>query len=972
MKHFDKKLHCREIALAVQQNSNVEIKVEDWCFLPLITSVLSEQCLVLCDETSFDDVSSSYDFLSNKNVFVPKEEEEVSFFSKTHYEEMFERSTFLVSFSLNKIKLFIVHAESLERPLFFEKKSDPFIVGGKSTNRESFLSFLNKNKYTRVEAVSQPGEYAVRGGVFDVFSYGSYFPMRAGFLGGSSDILFFNLSTGDVVKELSSAAVYPLAEKPSFSISDKISNEALSLRCSKNILNIYNPRAKSSSKKRIRFSIKSASYKNYKENTLKDSVFCSFLLTGGCEFNGVLFLPSWYSSGKAPVLKTKKIPLVGSLRYGDYYVHENYGVCQYVGSITDSEEDKKGFVSLKFRDGKMNLSVSLLNKIYFYAPSEAGCTLGGFNKSKQWNRQKTKAEARAKEFIGEVLSVYIKRESSIVMPYKKDSELLDLFLSEFPFLDTPDQASAWAEIQKDLCSEEPMHRLLCGDVGFGKTEIAMRAVFLSFINNKQSVIIAPTTILSQQLTFCFQNRFNSFGCKVGQVSRLTKRNVETFDAFINNKINILIGTHAIIKREDVLQKTSLLVVDEEHRFGVKDKEKIIKFSPACNFLSMSATPIPRTMQLALSGIRNISTLLSPPVERRPVITNVHSYNTGVIMNYLLKEFNRGGQVYFVDNSVENLKKLFLFFKNKLPNISSSFLYGGMDKKKINSTMEDFRTKKILFLFSTTIIESGIDVSSANTIIINNAQMFGLSQLHQLRGRVGRSGVQSYACLLVPKNKKLTTEGKARLLSIKKHSSLGSGYSLSLEDLQIRGSGNLFGYSQSGDSVVGFEYYSKILSKMMRLGSSSQNNQEPVIDLDSAYISSGLMDDEEQRVFYYKKISDSLTLESLEALYSETVLLFGVLPPEFVLLFDSKKLSFLAEQTPVVGIKKIKDSFIITVSSHVLKNISLFLEKVSSFFLSKEIAYSFSSNTSFLKIQFLYVKEDTYILLKDFIQKTHVK
>lgn len=972
MKHFDQKLHCREIALAAQQNSSVEIKIDDWSSLPLITSALGKKCLVVCDETSFDDVSSSYDFLSNKNAFVPKQEEEVSFFSKTHYEEMFEKSSFLVSFSLNKIKLFIVHAESLERPLFFETKLEPFVVDGKNTNREDFLSFLNKNKYIRVEAVSQPGEYAVRGGVFDVFSYGSSFPMRAGFLGGSSGVLFFNLSTGSVVKECSFAEVYPLAEKPSFSISDKISKKVLSLSCTKNTLRIYNPLARASSKTKLKYSIKSINYKSYKENTKKDSVFCSFLLTGGCEFNNVLFLPNWYSSGKASALKTKKVPLVGSLRYGDYYVHENYGVCQYAGSITASDEDKKGFVSLKFRDGRMNLSVSLLNKIYFYAPSEANCALGSFNKNKQWNKQKTKAEEKAKEFIGEVLSSYIKRESSLVKPYKKDSELLDLFLSDFPFLDTPDQASAWAEIQKDLCSEEPMHRLLCGDVGFGKTEIAMRAVFLSFINNKQSVIIAPTTILSQQLAFCFQNRFNSFGCKVGQVSRLTKKNTETFDAFINNKINILVGTHAIIKRENVLRQTSLLVVDEEHRFGVKDKEKIIKYSPACNFLSMSATPIPRTMQLALSGIRNISTLLSPPVERRPVITNVHSFNTDVIMNYLLKEFNRGGQVYFVDNSVENLKKLFLFFKNRLPNISSSFLYGGMDKKKINSTMEDFRTKKVLFLFSTTIIESGIDVSSANTIIINNAQMFGLSQLHQLRGRVGRSGVQSYACLLVPKNKKLTAEGRARLLSIKKHSSLGSGYSLSLEDLQIRGSGNLFGYSQSGDSVVGFEYYSKILSKMMRLGSSSHNKQEPVIDLDSAYISSDLMDDEEQRVFYYKKISDSLTTESLETLYGETVLLFGTLPPEFILLFDSKKLSFLSEKTPIVGIKKIKDSFIITVSSLVLKNISLFLEKVSSFFLSKGIAYSLSSNTSFLKIQFLYVKEDTYILLKDFIQKTHVK
>lgn len=971
VKLFNISNHCQALVSSIKENRETHVKIEDWSSIPLITESINNTCVVLCDDSNFDDIASSFDLLSNKNVFIPFVDKKTSTFTKTYHEEMLENSSFLISFSYNNVGLFIVNKEALHLPLFFDSPQSPFVIGKKEADSSELVSFLEKNNYQKVDAVLEPGDYAVRGGVFDIFSYGSSFPLRAGFIGGEAGVLYFNLSTGSVVKESSSAHIYPLPGKPSFSIFKKFKKNFIYIDCLKKRATIKNSRSLNSKSLTIKETISSVSYKKYIKNKSNNVVFCSFLLAGGCEFGGVFYLPSWYSSGSKKVSKEKKIPLVGSLKYGDYYVHERYGVCKYTGSITGSEDDKRGFISLKFADGRINLDVGLLNKISFFAPSESDCKLGSFNKSGPWKKKKEKAEKNAEDFISKVLSSYLKREASLVVPFKQSKELVSLFLSEFPFLDTPDQASAWEKIQKDLCCEEPMHRLLCGDVGFGKTEIAMRAVFLSFVNKKQSIVLAPTTILSQQLFFCFKNRLESFGCIVGQVSRLTKKNIKTFDLFSNNKIDVLIGTHSIIKNKNVLSKASLLIVDEEHRFGVKDKEKIIEHSPACNFLSMSATPIPRTMQLALSGVRNISTLLSPPIERRPVITNIHSFSIKTIENYLLKEFNRGGQVYFVDNSVESLKKLFLFFQDKLPNISSSFLYGGMDKNKIKKTMEDFRLKKTLFLFSTTIIESGIDVSSANTIIINNANMFGLSQLHQLRGRVGRSGIQAYACLLIPQKKKLTPDGKARLLSIKKHSSLGSGYSLSLEDLQIRGSGSLFGYKQSGESIIGFDYYSKILSKRMRLGADSYKKPEPVIDFDNAYISSSLIEDEQQRVFYYKKISDCLNIESLNSFYTETSLLFGQLPVAFNLLFKCKKLSFLAEKSCVSGIKRKAGNFTITVSSFVLKNVSGFLEKTSLYFKSKNIEYSLSSNTNFLKIKFSYIKEDSYILLKDFIKNTYV-
>ena len=956
----------------VEKNRKTTCSIENWSSLPLIIKALNKKCFLECDEKNFDEIASSFDLLSDKNVFIPYVIAEKDAFSKTYHEEMFERASVLVSSCLSSISLFIVHKKALDAPLYYKKKDSPLVVSGGEESQKGLLAFLKKNNYSRVEAVCNAGEYSLRGGVFDVFSFGSSFPFRAGFLGGAGGVLYFNTSSGSVLKEAKNASVYPFPQKPKISIKDNAQKTIFYIKCKESSVEIINLKSKSTSIFKVNKPFKTISYAVYRNKKNRRIRFCSYLLSRGCEYGGVFYLPRWFSGAKDPLKERKKIPLVGSLNTGDYYVHEQFGVCQYTGSITGTGDDKKGFVSLKFSDGKMNLSVSLLGQIYFYAPLVSGCALGSLNKRRSWERQRKKAEGKAGDFIKNVLSSYVKRESSLVHPYKKDSDLMALFLSEFSFLDTPDQSLAWGKILKDLCSERPMHRLLCGDVGFGKTEIAMRAVFLSFINKKQSILLAPTTILSQQLFSCFSERLFSFGCKISQVSRLTKNNNQSFSLFLSGKTDVLIGTHSIIKKSSVLSKASLLVVDEEHRFGVKDKEKIINLSPGCNYLSMSATPIPRTLQLALSGVRNISTLLSAPIERKPIITNVHSFSIKTIKNYFLKELNRSGQVYFVDNSVNSLKQLYNYFNKELPNISSSFLFGGMNKEKIKTTMKNFRENKIKILFSTTIIESGIDVSGANTIVINNAHMFGLSQLHQLRGRVGRSNNQSYACLLIPKNSKITQEGRARLLSIKKHSSLGSGYNLALEDLQIRGAGSLFGYAQSGEAVVGFDYYSKILSKTMRFGSFSINRPDPVVDFDSAYIPSSLIEDEAQRIFYYKKISDCLNEQALADFFNETTSLFGPLPKEMSLLFDSKKLSFLAEQTPIVGFKKTREVFVITASSFGLKSIPSFLNNVSLYFNSKNIPYVVSSNSSFLKIKFSYVKEDSYILLENFLKKTHVK
>lgn len=954
----------------VLKNKQTMCTLDDWGALPLIVKTLKEPCFIECEQGCFDEVVSSFDFLSDQSVFVPDVSKEKASFSKTYHEEMFERASVLISSSSKTINLFIVDSGAIDTPLFYKQKDGFLDVLGGGESKEPLLDFLLQNNYSRVDIVDEPGEYSLRGGVVDVFSFGSSLPFRVGFLGGGGGALYFDTNTGSVLKESEVGRVYANPKKPLYTIKEMSNKIKISMRCFKKTLKITNLSVLKETINIDKKHFKSIDYNSYKKKSNKNIYFSSSLLSRGFQYEKTFYLPNWFSN-KSEKSVVKKIPLVGVLSVGDFYVHEQYGICQYTGSVPGSSNNKKGFVSLKFEDGKLSLDLDLLGQIYFYAPLSAGCKLGSLSKKKSWDKKRKKAVDNASVFIKEILSSYAKRESSLVFPYKKNQSLINLFLSEFNFLDTPDQSLAWKEIFKDLCSERPMHRLLCGDVGFGKTEIAIRAVFHAFTNNKQSIVLSPTTLLSQQLFSCFSQRLSSFGCKINQISRLTQKNKDSISSFINEKTDVLIGTHSIIKRPEVLSKASLLIVDEEHRFGVKDKEKIMSFSPNCNYLSMSATPIPRTLQLALSGIRNISTLLSPPVERKPIITNIHGFDASLVENYFLKEINRGGQVYFVDNSVDSLKQKYLFFKKRLPNIFCDFLYGGMDKKSIKSAMLAFRNKKTKILFSTTIIESGIDISSANTIVINNAHMFGLSQLHQLRGRVGRSNKQSYACLLIPKNKKITADGEARLQSIKKYSSLGSGYSLALEDLQIRGSGSLFGYSQSGESVVGFDYYSKILSKTMSLGRAALDRPDPVVSFDNAYIPQSLMEDESQQVFYYKKIFDCINKDSLSVLLKETSDLFGPLPSSMLLVFKCKELAFLAQKTPVVGIKKIKEIFIITISSFGLKDISFFLKKVSVFFNSEDLLYGVSSDSNFLKIKFSYVKEDPYILLEKFLIKTHV-
>ena len=975
MKHSSKKglFGFKENILSLlKQNNRVSFQVESTSIISFILSVFDFQKVILSKNNDFDDILSSFGVFPKNVVGFPylKQFNRQDYVVKSHHQEMFENASVMFSSNIEEIKTCVVDERVLDVPSLYKKKSQNILVGHKGVDQETLVDFLIVNKYEKVDAVSCPGEYVIRGGIIDIFSFGIAFPFRLGFLSETTQVMFFDQSSGDILRKEKSVLIYPEPQKRKLSIKDCIDGFII-ISYKNKTLTMENLKCKNSNSINSNDFFETLSYQKYLKRSKEKAsvVFSPHLLSEGCYFNNTFFLPSWFANkkeGSAP----ERVPLSGSLHVGDFYVHESFGVCKYLGFSPGYEEGEK--ITLLFDDGKILLDVKYLDKISFFAPkSVEEMQLDSMNKIGKWKRKKQKSYDKAHEFVESMVDAYAQRDVHINKGLDFDEELFAMFLSSFPYVDTQDQSSAWGSIKKDLCSDKPMHRLLCGDVGFGKTEIAMRASFLICLNSKQVLVLAPTTILCEQLFSCFKERFSAFGVKTERISRLTKKNNQNISLFLDKKLDILIGTHAILKNDQLLGRASLIVVDEEHRFGVKDKEKILEFSPGCHFLSMSATPIPRSLQLSLSGVRNISTLLTAPMSRKPIITNVLYFSKQLIKTIILSEVSRNGQVYIVDNSVNNVKSVSSLISSFFPDFSISFLHGSLDKKTINNTMSMFRLKKINILISTVIIESGIDIPSANTIIINNAHMFGLSQLHQLRGRVGRSNVQSYAYMLIPKTKKITKDGISRLKSIKKHSSLGAGYSLAVEDLQIRGAGSLFGYSQSGQSFVGFEYYSKLLSRAMKNIKYRGLDFKPAeISLGSFYIPESFIPIDEERAFYYKSIFECLDLDSLGILLSKTVKLFGSIPESFLLLFKTKELSLFCEPTPIVSIVKKESTFIITCSALGLVDISTFISKVDVFFIKNTISYTLKPDSNLLKIQFKYIGEDCYILLEDFIKKLY--
>ncbi len=577
---------------------------------------------------------------------------------------------------------------------------------------------------------------------------------------------------------------------------------------------------------------------------------------------------------------------LAELKPDDYIVHVDHGIGAYRGlkhmQVAGTEGD---YLHLEYLGGdRLYVPVDRINLVQRYVAADGAAPpldkLGGTS----WERVKAKTKESILAMAHELLHVYAAREAHGRPAYGAADGLFREFVARFPFEETPDQQRAIEEVLSDLASDKPMDRLVCGDVGFGKTEVAMRAAFLAVLEGKQVAVLVPTTILAQQHLETFRKRLEGYPVTVGVLSRFRTagENKETIARLASGRLDVVIGTHRLLQKDVAFQRLGLLIVDEEHRFGVKHKERIRQMRATVDVLTLTATPIPRTLHMALSGIRDLSVIETPPVDRLAIRTYVTRYDEAVIRDAIVRELGRGGQVFFVHNRVENIDAVARRLGELVPEATFGVAHGQMDEHELEKTMLAFMHGETKVLVTSAIIESGLDIPSANTVIINRADTFGLAQLYQIRGRVGRSHYRAYAYLLIPGEHLITADAQKRLRVLQELDDLGGGFRLAAHDLEIRGGGNLLGKQQSGHiTAVGLELYTSMMEQAVReiRGEAPEVETEPEVQLGiPAFIPETYIPDVSQRLVFYKRLAAIRGVPDLEAIATELVDRYGAIPP----------------------------------------------------------------------------------------------
>lgn len=623
-------------------------------------------------------------------------------------------------------------------------------------------------------------------------------------------------------------------------------------------------------------------------------------------------LHTYHSSKAALSLRELK-----DLKPGDYVVHIDHGIGQF-GGLQRVEQNGKvqEVIRLVYRDQDViQVSIHSLHRISKYKGKDDSAPKVHKLGTATWQKLKTNAKRKVKDIAKELIALYAKRKSKKGYQFSPDTYLQEELEASFIYEDTPDQIKSTKAVKVDMENEIPMDRLICGDVGFGKTEIAVRAAFKAVNDNKQVAILVPTTILALQHYNTFKNRLKEFPCNIDYVCRLKKpaEQKKTLKAAGEGQVDILIGTHRIISKDVQFKDLGLLIIDEEQRFGVAAKEKLKALKINVDTLTLTATPIPRTLQFSLMGARDLSVINTPPPNRHPIITELHAFNEEIIAEGINYEVARGGQVFFINNRVQNIYEVEALIQRLCPEVKTLVGHGQMDGPVLEKVMVDFMSGDYDVLIATTIIESGLDIPNANTIFINNANNFGLSELHQLRGRVGRSNRKAFCYLLAPPLSVVTPEARRRLKAIEEFSDLGSGFHIALQDLDIRGAGNMLGGEQSGFiSDIGFETYNRILNEALQelketeykdlfkdekvkpTGEKIRYVSDIVIDTDlEVHIPQEYIENIAERIRLYREIDNLKTEEQIEEFKLQIEDRFGKIPPSTIELLKVVKLRWLA-------------------------------------------------------------------------------
>jgi len=591
------------------------------------------------------------------------------------------------------------------------------------------------------------------------------------------------------------------------------------------------------------------------------------------------------------------VKVLSKLEDGDLIVHSRYGIGRFLGLETKAAGGHEAsFLSLEYADGaRCYVPVHHADRIQRYIGSGDRDAPVGKLGGATWERRKTKAREAAKKLAFDLVEVYAKRHATAGHGFAPSDEYFEEFEAAFPHEETPDQARAIREVLHDMERPSPMDRLVCGDVGFGKTEVAVRAAFKAVLDGKQVAVLVPTTVLAEQHRRTFEERFSGYPVRVESLSRFktAAQQREVLKDAGAGKVDVLVGTHRILSKDVALKSVGLLIVDEEHRFGVGHKEALKAVRETVDVLSMTATPIPRTLHMAMAGIRDISVIASPPVGRRSVETQVIRWEDKTVARAVRRELERDGQVFVLHNSVQDLGTLNEQLMRLVPEARVGVAHGQMNERGLEKAMLDFGAGRYNVLLCTTIIESGLDLPRVNTLIVSNAHRFGLAQLYQIRGRVGRSDRQAYAYFIVPPIHAMTQDARQRLAALQRYTDPGAGFSVATMDLEIRGAGDLFGANQSGHmAAVGYELFTSMLEEAVRelRGDEDARDVDPEIRVPvPAHVPEEYLTDRHGRLVLYRRVASCRSLEELAALAAETEARYGTFPPAVNYLFGLVRL-----------------------------------------------------------------------------------
>jgi transcription-repair coupling factor (superfamily II helicase) len=823
-------------------------------------------------------------------------------------------------------------------------------------DRDRLIAELIEVGYKRMEIVGERGEFSVRGGIFDVFPSNLDLPVRFELFGDEVESLrSFDPLSQRSISNLESTEFLPVVEDYKAPIFEHLPKNAVIVIDEPAALSQaaresdyeeilkYKPIELSSFSKPGEKAVFSAApqYFGRLEELARDlspkkgmeiyivskhearlSEFISQKiipgeLSSGFQIGNILLLTDYEifsESARPQKIKTAlregiNEALLADIKDGDYVVHENYGIGIYRG-MRKLKEVEGEHLLIEYAGGdKLYVPLTMLGLVEKYSSAEGFKPKLSRLGSLEWARVKSRIKKSIRDMTRELLELYAGRKQAKGFAYPQDDIWQKELETTFPYEETADQLKSINEVKRDMESDRPMDRLICGDVGYGKTEVALRAAAKAASAGKQVALLVPTTILAEQHYNNFKERFKTFPFIIEMLSRFKSKaeQKQVIAALAAGGVDIVIGTHRLLSKDIKFRDLGLLIIDEEQRFGVAHKERIKRFKKSVDVMTMSATPIPRTLYFSLSGARDMSLIATPPLDRSPIRTYVLGWNEAIVREAILKEIDRGGQVYFVYNRVETIEGMASKLRKLVPEAKIGIGHGQMREKVLEETMIKFLNREYNVLLCSTIIESGIDIQSVNTIIIDEADRFGLSQLYQLRGRVGRSAERAYAYLFYHQEQGLTETALDRLKAIQEFTALGSGYKLAMRDLEIRGAGNLLGAEQHGHMLaIGFDMYCELLEEAVREFKGIEEPTPRQVEIDiklEAYIPKDYIEDERQRIAVYRRMNLLEKPANLAELKDEVADRFGKIPKPLYDLFEIIALKLYAKDA---GVKSIRE------------------------------------------------------------------